>query len=113
MSKFFCTSEQHFDSTHLETESHGPYIHGHRFWVKATEQGTDAGVKTDLPLDLRAVLLELEGHPLGDMLVGGSQTLSGIAAWIMERLLTRRPRLTEVEVWIDDEYRVGITREIR
>jgi hypothetical protein len=47
------------------------------------------------------------------MLVGGSQTLSGIAAWIMERLLTRRPRLTDVQVWIDDDYRVGITREIR
>lgn len=112
MSKFFCTSEQHFDSTHLEPD-HGPYVHGHRFWVSATEQGTDAGVRTDLPADLRAVLLELDNHPLGDMLVGGAQTLDGIAAWVMERLLTRRPRLTDVQVWIDDDYRVGITREIR
>ena len=102
----------HFDSTHLESAC-GPYLHGHRFYVKAHELGTDAGVRTDLPADLRSVLLELDLHPLGEMLVGGVQTLDGVAAWIMERLLSRRPRLTEVEVWIDDEYRVGVTREIR
>ena len=112
MSKFYCTSEQHFDSTNLDP-AHGAYVHGHRFHVKATEQGTDGGVRSDLPLDLRSVMIELDSHPLGDMLIGGAQTLDGIAACIMERLLTRRPRLTEVEVWIDDEYRVGITREIR
>ena len=112
MSKFYCSTEQHFDATHLDPIC-GAYIHGHRFWVKATEQGTDAGVKTDLPVDLRTVLLELDRHPLGDMLVGGAQTLDGLAAWIMERLLSRRPRLTEVVVWIDDVYRVGILWEIR
>ena len=112
MSKFYCTSEKHFDSSHLDPAC-GTYVHGHRFWVKATEQGTDAGVRSDLPADLRSVLLELDVHPLGDMLIGGAQTLDGIAAWIMERLLSRRPRLTEVEVWIDDDYRVGVVREIR
>lgn len=112
MSKFYCSSEQHFDSSHLDPE-HGPYSHGHRFHVRAVEQGTDAGVGSDLPVDLRSVLIELDHHPLGDMLVGGSQTLEGIAAWIMERLLSRRPRLTKVEVWVDDDRRVGVTREIR
>jgi hypothetical protein len=112
VSKFFCSSEQFFDSSHLDPGC-GPYLHGHRFHVKAHEEGTDAGVRADLPTDLRAVLLELDQHPLGDMLVGGAQTLAGIAAWIMERLLSRRPRLTEVEVWTDDDYRVGVTREIR
>ena len=112
MSKFYCTTEQVFDSSHLDPV-HGPYLHGHTFHVKATKQGTDGGVPDDLPADLHDILHELDLHPLGEMLTGGSQTLEGIVAWIMERLLSRHPKLTSVEVWIADNFRVGIEREIR
>lgn len=111
MSKFYRSSEKTFSSSHLDP-THGQYLHGHTFRVKAIEQGTDSGVRDDLGTDLSSIVGELDMRPLGDMLVGGSQTLEGIAAWIMERLLSRHPKLTTVEVWVGDD-RVGILREIR
>jgi len=112
MSKYFCIAEASFASAHRDPEE-GPHPHGHTFHVRATEQGTDGGVGAEILGDLRSIVGELHLHDLGDMLYGGSQTLTGLAAWIMERLLSRHPRLTSVEVWTDEDYVVGISREIR
>jgi len=103
-----------FASTHTD-ESEGPHLHGHSFVVTATELGNDAGVKYELLPDLRAVLSELHLHKLDDMLVGGSQTLDGIGAWVMERLLSRHPRLVRVDVSTADQGNVvvSVLREIR
>lgn len=103
-----------FASTHRDP-SEGPHIHGHTFRVRATELGTDAGVRADLLPDLRAVLSELHLHSLDDMLIGGSQTLDGIGAWVMERLLARHPRLVRVDVTMADQpdVEVSVLREIR
>ena len=103
-----------FASTHRD-EAHGPHIHGHTFHVRATEMGNDAGVRYDLLPDLEAVLSELNYHSLDDMLIGGSQTLDGISSWVMERLLTRHPRLVRVEVHTADQPDVVVAslREIR
>lgn len=108
------TASVTFASTH-RLESEGPHRHGHTFHVEATELGTEGGVRYDLHPDLASIVFELDLHDLDDMLVGGSQSLDGIAAWIMERLLLRHPRLTTVEVWTADhpEVRIGVTREIR
>ena len=83
-----------FASTHRD-EREGPYLHGHTYQVTATELGNDAGVKYELGPDLRNVLAELHLHCLDDMLTGGSQTLDGLGAWLMERLLINHPRLVE------------------
>lgn len=103
-----------FASSHRD-EREGPYLHGHTFNVRATELGTDAGVKYELLPDLRAVLAELHLHSLDDMLVGGSQTLDGIGSWVMERLLARHPRLVRIDVSVSDQpdVEVTVTREIR
>jgi hypothetical protein len=103
-----------FASTHKD-EREGPYLHGHTYQVTATELGNDAGVKYSLEPDLRAVLSELHLHSLDDMLVGGSQTLDGLGAWVMERLLISHQRLIAVEVSTLDApgIRVTVTREIR
>lgn len=108
------TVSAHFASTHREP-AEGPHLHGHTFKVSATELGNDAGVRADTLLDLEAVLSELHLHNLDEMLLGGSQTLDGIAAWVMERLLNRHPRLVRVEVSTADQpgVIVGVTREIR
>lgn len=110
------TVTAHFASTHRLVEAEGPHLHGHTFGVQATELGTEVGgVKYDLLPDLQGVLVELHLHNLDEMLMGGSQTLDGIGAWIMERLILRHPRLVRVEVWMYDQtsVRVGVTREIR
>lgn len=104
-----------FASTHKD-EREGPHLHGHTFVVTAHELGNDAGVKYELLPDLQAVVVgELHLKSLGDMLMGGSQTLDGIGAWVMERLLINHPRLVRVDVSIADqpEVVVSVTREIR
>ena len=103
-----------FASTHKD-EREGPHLHGHTFIVKATELGLDTGVKYELMPDLRALLSELHLHSLDDMLTGGSQTLDGLGAWLMERLLINHPRLVAVEVSTLDApgLLVTVTREIR
>lgn len=98
-----------FDSTHRD-ETESSHLHGHRFTVVVTEQ---TEVVTKLPDHLRAVLDELHLHSLDDMLIGGSQTGQGIAAWIMERLLINHPKVTSVELWWDPDLRYGVTRDIR
>jgi len=103
-----------FASTHRDP-GEGPHLHGHSYVVRATELGNDAGVKYELLPDLRAVLSELHLHSLDDMLVGGSQTLDGIGAWLMERLLSRHPRLVRVDLNTADQpdVVVSVLREIR
>lgn len=101
-----------FGSTHRDP-AEGPHLHGHTFHVSATETGSDIG--DELGADLRMVVAELHLRSLDDMLVGGSQTLDGIAAWLMERLLLRHPGLSIVEVWVGDrpDVRIGVRRETR
>lgn len=103
-----------FASTHRDA-AHGPHIHGHTYVVTAHELGNDAGVHREIQDDLKAILDELDMHNLDEMLIGGAQTADGIAAWIMERLLTRHPRLVKVDLVIADEpdVMVSVTREIR
>lgn len=106
--------ERSFASTHRDPEE-SDHLHGHTFHVVVTELGNDAGVREILADHLGDVLVELHLHSLDDMLVGGSQTLDGIAAWVMERLLINHPRITKTEVWAADRpgVRVGVMREIR
>jgi hypothetical protein len=108
------SAQASFASTHRE-EREGPHLHGHTFIVTAHELGSDAGVKYELLPDLSAVLNELHLHNLDDMLTGGSQTLDGIGSWVMERLLTRHPRLVRVELSTADQPGtiVAVLREIR
>ena len=110
----YIVAEDTFASTHRDPDE-GPHLHGHSFHVAVTELGNDAGVRHVLTDHLSEVLSELHLHCLDDMLVGGSQTLDGIAAWVMERLLINHPRITNVEVWAADRpgVHVGVAREIR
>jgi len=103
-----------FASTHRDKDE-GPHLHGHTYSVSATELGNDAGVKYELLPDLRMVLSELHLHSLDDMLVGGSQTLDGIGAWVMERLLSRHARLVRIDMHTADQpdIVVSVLREIR
>lgn len=110
----YVTAEAYFGSTHLDA-AEGPHLHGHTFHVSITELGTEYGLRGDLEADLQTVVAELNLRDLREMLVGGSQTLDGIAAWVMERLLLNHPRITRAEAWVADKpwVRAGLTREIR
>lgn len=108
----YVTAKATFASTHLEP-SEGPYLHGHTFSVWVTELGTIDTLPMTLGPDLRALVSELDHRHLADMLTGGSQTLDGIATWIMERLLGRHPRIVRVEVEAEDGVRAGVMREVR
>ena len=109
----YITATSTFASTHRADDS--PHLHGHAFSISVTELGSDSGVRLDLPADLEEVTSELHLHDLEEMLYGGRQELDYIAAWIMERLLLRHPRIVEAEIWTLDRpsVRVGIRREIR
>jgi len=104
------TATTSFASTHRD-DAESAYIHGHTFFVSATESGESSGLRSDLD----EVAAELHLHSLDDMLVGGDQGLDHMAAWFMERLLLRHPRMTFVEMWVADraDVRVGIRRELR
>lgn len=104
------TAQALFASTHMD-EAESPYIHGHTFYVTATEVGSSVALREDLA----EIASELHLQTLDDMLVGGGQDLDSMAAWFMERLLLRHPRLSRVEIWLADrpEERVGVEREIR
>ena len=98
-----------FDATHLDPDE-GAHLHGHRFTVEVVEQSE---VATLIEHDLHAIVLELHLRDLGQMLVGGSQSLPGMASWFMERLLTKHPRVISVEVWHDSAFRAGVSRTVR
>ena len=101
-----------FDATHYDPEREGPYIHGHTFHVTVTELNDMSGMCRTLPSDLTALVGELHRHKLSDMLTGGSETLDGIASWIMERLLLAHPKITAVEVSVEGLAAL-VTRELR
>jgi len=98
-----------FDATHQDP-SEGAHLHGHHFHVSVVEQSE---VETGLLADLRGIVSEFDLRPLGEMLVGGSQTGPGLASWFMERLLTHHPRITSVEVWWDGNAVYGVKRDVR
>jgi hypothetical protein len=99
----------HFDATHRDPDE-SSHVHGHRFTIEVVEQSE---VPTPIVDDLAAICMELHLRDLEQMLVGGSQSLTGIASWFMERLLTKHPRVVNVEVWYDDFHRAGISRTVR
>lgn len=99
-----------FDATH-EDESESKYLHGHHYSVSVIEQLRGEMCQT-LENDLNSLILQLHLRKLSDMLYGGSQSLVGIAAWVMERLLGEHSTIVEVEV--STGTRSGIVkREIR
>jgi hypothetical protein len=104
------TATTSFASTHRD-EAESAYLHGHTFFVSATETGESQSLLGDL----EAVAAELHLRSLDDMLAGGGQGLDHMAAWFMERLLLRHPRMTLVEMWVADrpDVRVGTRRELR
>lgn len=88
-----------FAATHKD-KAEGPHLHGHSFVVSASER--DPG-EASLRDDLQAVARELDRRDLGEMLVGGEQSYHSVAAWVMERLALRHPRLMSVEVSVADD----------
>jgi len=101
-----------FESTHFDPDREGPYIHGHTFTVSVIEQNDLTGMCRTLPADLKALAAELDRHKLSDMLYGGSETLDGVASWVMERLLLAHPRITSVDVSVEGLAGL-VVREIR
>jgi hypothetical protein len=101
--------QDYFDTTHRDPDE-GVHLHGHRFTVEAVEQSE---IETGLEKDLHAIVMELHLRDLGQMLVGGSQTLQGLASWFMERLLTQHPRTISVEIWYDPDHKAGVSRTVR
>jgi 6-pyruvoyl-tetrahydropterin synthase len=89
-----------FDSSH-EDESCSKYVHGHQFLVEAESQ------RDDIEQNLKTIIEELHLRQLGRMLNGGSQTVDGLAAWFMERLLVVDPTVENVRVgFLDHEAKV-------
>ena len=80
-----------FDSSHEDAEC-SPYLHGHHFTVTAKSDRPDIGIRLD------GIVAELHLRQLDRMLNGGSQTIYGLAAWFMERLLTSDTTVDSVTV---------------
>jgi hypothetical protein len=109
----FVTASARFSSSHMDP-SEGLYLHGHTFFVSVTEQGTIDALPLGLKEDLDAVVSELHLHKLSDMLVGGSERFDSLAAWIMERLLGRHPRIIRTEIMeYGADVRYAVERELR
>lgn len=68
------------------------------FRIKATVAGEAMTSWHNIDDALEALVLELEGRVLEDMMPGAATTLLGIATWSMERLAGVLPKLTRVEV---------------
>jgi hypothetical protein len=98
-----------FDATHFDPEE-SAHLHGHHFAVEAVEQSQ---VDTGLQGDLAVICRELDRHRLDEMLVGGAQDGPGLASWIMERLLTKHPRVISVEVSFLPGRWDGVSRTVR
>jgi hypothetical protein len=104
------TARAVFASTHRDEEE-SPHLHGHTFTVEVGEKQGDGSLEAHLS----EVVSELHLRSLDDMLAGGAQDYHSIAAWIMERLLLRHPRLAWVEVSVADRPHMawGERRETR
>lgn len=101
-----------FEATH-EDKDESPHLHGHLFTVTVEEQIPTGGeMRRNLVGDLAVVLDQLHLKKLSDMLYGGSQSLTGIGSWVMERLLLEHPRITEVTVTTGNATGV-VRREVR
>jgi 6-pyruvoyl-tetrahydropterin synthase len=84
-------------------------LHGHTFTVTATvinelmDEGVPRGSK-GLEETLGAIATELDERPMSQMIPGVEPTLSGIAAFIFERLAHDFPGLDRVEVFDGTSY---------
>lgn len=80
---------------------------GHNYTVEVTqvEPNTDIGHALD------SILAELHERTLEDMMPGAETSSLGVAAWLMERLALRFPRLTRVSVSSTDKERVAVLRD--
>ena len=99
-----------FDASHqIQSPLRCSKPHGHSFQVIAMVGSYEPDVQERLEVLLR----ELDGRDLNAMLVAGDPSVTGVASWIMERLLQNLPRLIAIEV-TDSKGLCGVaTRELR
>jgi 6-pyruvoyl-tetrahydropterin synthase len=84
--------------------------HGHSFRVSAMSQGE---YEPELQEGLEVLLRELDGRDVNAMLTAGDPSVTGMAHWIMERLLGSHPRLVKVEVEDSKGLAGSAVREFR
>jgi len=90
--------------------------HGHRFRVRITMAGSQASPPWDpasLDDELTLLLAEVEGKSLNSMLPGMDHGPEGIAMWIIERMVGQFPKISSVDVWLDEHHRVTVIRQAR
>lgn len=90
--------------------------HGHRFKVRISMAGSQQSPLWDpasLDDELTLLLAEVEGKSLNTMLPGMDHGPEGIAMWIIERMVTDYPKISSVEVWLDEHHSVTVKRPLR
>lgn len=109
--QIFTEATASFDASHMvKAPLRCNKDHGHSFEVVARVQGD---YQPEIQEDLEVLLRELDGRSLNAMMIAGDPSVTGTAAWIMERLLHLHPRLVLVRV-MDSKGLSGICeREIR
>jgi hypothetical protein len=82
-------------------------LSGHNYVVEATQVEANADIKHALA----SLVVELDGRQLEDMMPGADTSAAGVAAWLMERLALRFPRLVRVSVQSTGTERVAVLRD--
>ena len=109
--QIFTEATASFDASHMvKNPLRCSKQHGHSFEVTARVQGD---YQPEVQEELEVLLRELDGRDLNVMMIAGDPSVTGIAAWIMERLLHLHPRLVRVQV-TDSKGLTGVAeRELR
>jgi 6-pyruvoyl-tetrahydropterin synthase len=80
---------------------------GHNYTVSVTQVEENR----DIVHALASIIAELDERQLEDMMPAATTTPAGIAAWFVERLALRFPRLVRVTVAPNEKERVSVMRD--
>lgn len=119
--QFLTTVVASFDAAHrLPDEPGHENNHGHSYRVTVVEEVRFdltakrlARAPEQLRTDLESLLIEVNGRDLNEQLFGGSSSLAGVAAWIMERMLMEHPQIITVDVEQVPDLHVVVRKEVR
>jgi 6-pyruvoyl-tetrahydropterin synthase len=118
--KHFLTARLTFEAAHqIDGHSLCGWNHGHRWTIEVTIAGQLDPKKVhvvdhgELVAALGAIVNELRGRDLNDMLPGVVTTPEGVGLYVRERLILAWPRLAYVKVSMGELISITVESELR